>query len=146
MKVAISAFSENMEENVCPIFGRAPGFLIVIIEDNAVKERKFLQNSASQAFRGAGIQAAQLLLNEGVDALITMQLGPNAFTVLQQAGIKIFRAEPGSVRQNIEKLISNKLQILSAAAGFGRGLGFGRGRGFGPGGGRGFGGRRWQEK
>jgi len=60
MKVAIPADDKSMNTKVCPSFGRAPHFLYY---DTATKGKKFLDNGATSIEGGAGIKAAQFLVD-----------------------------------------------------------------------------------
>lgn len=137
MKVAISANSADLNSIVSPVFGRCAGFIIAEVENGEIKSSEFIENPALNVFRGAGIQAAQLVLSKNVQAVVSGNLGPNAFAILRQAGIKVYQATGLRIKEAIEKLSANELPEMTQAFGFGAGPGF-RG-GFGRGRGRGFG-------
>ena len=99
MRVAISAKVPNLESEVDPRFGRCRCFLIV---DTDTLKFEALANAGVAASGGAGIAAAQAVINQGVQAVITGNLGPNAHQVLSQAGIKVFAGASGTVRDVIE--------------------------------------------
>lgn len=148
MKIAISAASNDLKQPINPVFGRCPGFLIIEIEGKEIKGHSFFPNAAAQAGMGAGIAAAQTVAGQGVQAVISGNVGPNAFMVLSQSGIKVYQAFGLSAEQAIQQLAEGKLQEMPAASAQGRfGMGAGRGAGFGRGTGgrgrarRGFGGR-----
>ncbi|MCD6478530.1 MAG: NifB/NifX family molybdenum-iron cluster-binding protein [Candidatus Diapherotrites archaeon] len=138
MKVAISANSADLNSLVSPVFGRCAGFIIAEVENGEIKSSEFVANPALNMFRGAGIQAAQLVLSKNVQAVISGNLGPNAFAVLQQAGIKIYQAFGLSIKDAVKKLCAGTLPEMTQVFRPGFGRGFGRGRGFGMRG-RGFG-------
>ncbi len=127
MKVAISANSADLNSLVSPVFGRCAGFIIAEVENGEIKSSEFISNPALNAFRGAGIQAAQLVLSKNVQAVISGNLGPNAFAVLQQAGVKVYQAFGLSIKDAIKKLSAGELPEMQA---FGPGFRY-RGRGFG---------------
>ena len=151
MKIAVSAVSQDLEQQVNPIFGRCSGFLIIETEGKEIKEHNFVENQAMKNPMGAGIAAAQTVANQGVQAVISGNIGPNALMVLNQSGIKVYQAFGLNVKQAIEQLVEGKLQEISVVSASGRfgvqesqrsGLGrdagksagtergFGRGRGF----------------
>ncbi|HPQ71596.1 MAG TPA: NifB/NifX family molybdenum-iron cluster-binding protein [bacterium] len=113
MKVAVSCIGDNLEAAVDPRFGRAQGFLIVDTDTAAMQYVPNAQNL--QAVQGAGIQAAQNVLSAGVEALITGNIGPKAFRVLQEAGVRVYTGASGSVRQALEALQDNQLLETSQA-------------------------------
>ena len=135
MKICISATGNNLDAFLDPRFGRAVYFLIV---DDKGKLIKAIKNTGTQAMRGAGSSAAQIVVNEKVEIMITGNIGPNAFTALNLSGTNIFIASPGmTVRNVFKEYQKGKLQKASNAipgqAGFGPGFGE---RGRGPGTGR----------
>ena len=109
MKVAIPVDGNDMETNVCISFGRAPNFLIY---DTETKESLFLENIAAESQGGAGIKAAQLLVDRNVDALLTPRCGENAAEVIQAAAIIIYKTAGSSVKENIHAFVSGTLPIL----------------------------------
>lgn len=101
MKIAITSSGKSMDSQMDPRFGRAP-FIIVASSDGELLE--VIDNAANaNAMRGAGIQAAKLLADRGVNVLLTGHCGPNAFTALQAAGIKVGSNESGTVKQAVDR-------------------------------------------
>lgn len=131
MKVGFSAQGRDTDSLVDPRFGRCAYFLIVDTEGD---HWEVLENPAQGAVGGAGIQAAQLVIQRGVEAVVTGHVGPNAMAALQAAGVRVFQSPGGTVRENLELLKKGELPELSGAtvpphAGMGRGMGRGGGRG-----------------
>jgi len=147
MKICISATGESLDSQLDFRFGRAFFFLILNEKGQIVKK---IKNSAAQTMRGAGIAAAQLVVNEGIEAVISGNIGPNAFMVLKNSGIRIFIGNPAeSVKDNFNRYLNGELKESEGGVfpppGFGRGgrglgRGFNQGMGRGPGGGYGGGG------
>jgi predicted Fe-Mo cluster-binding NifX family protein len=98
-----------MKTNVCVSFGRTPYFLIY---DTETKDSEFLDNSAAASTGGAGIKAAQTIVDNKVNALLTPRCGENAAEVIKSAEIKIFKTTFTSVRDNIDAFIAGKLPVL----------------------------------
>jgi len=140
MKVAVSATGGSLEAHVDPRFGRCPYFVIV---DTDTMEFEAIPNISSGAISGAGIQAAQTILNKGIKAVITGSVGPNACQALSAAGIRVYVGAFGTVQDAVESFKSGRLQEATVSgpmgAGIGRGMGMGRGMGKGRGMGRGMG-------
>jgi predicted Fe-Mo cluster-binding NifX family protein len=127
MKICVSAFSGSLDAEVDSRFGRCAYFVIV---DSETMEFNAISNSSSSAAHGAGIQAAQTVANLGVKVVITGNVGPNAFSVLSAAGIKIVTGVSGSVREAVEKYKKGQLkEIGNPTVGGHFGMGRGRGRG-----------------
>ncbi len=147
MKIAISASSNDLEGQVNATFGRGPGFIIAEEENGEIKSHEFVENNAMNAAGGAGIAAAQQVIDKNAKAVISGNLGPNAFNILNQANVKFFPAFGLKIRDAVKKLSSGELtekNNASVGPNFGTGAGRGTGRGMGRGGGFGRG-RRWQQ-
>jgi predicted Fe-Mo cluster-binding NifX family protein len=148
LKVAVSATAGSLDAQIDPRFGRCQYFVIV---DTETMNLEALPNMAAGAMGGAGVQAAQMVANRGVQAVLTGSVGPNAFQALSAAGINIITGVFGTVKEAVEKFKSGQLQKITAPTapmGFGMGGGYGMGMGMGRGGGRGIGrgmGRGYQQ-
>lgn len=108
MKIAITTEGKTLDGALDPRFGRAKRF---ILYDTDKGTYEVLENEANfNAAQGAGIQAAQNLIDAGVDTLITGHTGPNAFRVLQRAGILVYQSKSCPVAQAIEAFMKGELQ------------------------------------
>jgi predicted Fe-Mo cluster-binding NifX family protein len=98
-------------------FGRCPSFTFVHVEDKNITEVKALSNSAVGQMGGAGIQAAQLIGNNGAEIVIVGFLGPNAAQSLNALKIPIYQApnKEITVREVIDLYINDKLSLISNA-------------------------------
>jgi len=95
-----------------PRFGRCRNF--VIVDSDSDKFEAF-SNESVTASGGAGTQSAQFLANKGVGAVITGNVGPNAARALEAAGIKVYSAASGTVRDALEAYKVGKLSPVSGA-------------------------------
>jgi predicted Fe-Mo cluster-binding NifX family protein len=130
MKICVSASADNLDAQVDPRFGRCPYFMIV---DSETMEFEAIPNTATGAMGGAGIQAAQTVAGKGIHAVLTGNVGPNAFQALSATGIKIVVGAFGTVRETVEKYKKGELKEANTSTvqshfGMGRGMGRGRGR------------------
>ena len=85
MKIAVPVEEKSLAANVCASFGRTPYFLIY---DTDTKESGFLENGAAASTGGAGIKAAQTIVDQNVSVLLTPRCGENAANMLKAAGIE----------------------------------------------------------
>lgn len=109
MKIAIPVNEDH--KTVCISFGRTPEFLIFDSENN---ERIFADNSeAANASGGSGVKAAQVIVDNKADILLTPRCGENADTVLKEAQIKIYKTTSDDLEAEIEKFNQGKLDILT---------------------------------
>lgn len=109
MKVAIPADTQSLDSAVCPSFGRAPYYLMY---DTGTETPVFIENAAANSQGGAGIQAAQTLVDHQIHAVLTPRCGRNAAEVIQAAGIRIYRSKEGSLHENLKAFEAGKLDIL----------------------------------
>jgi len=146
LKVAVSASGPSLDASVDPRFGRCAYFVIV---ETDTMQFEAIPNSAQYAGGGAGIQAAQTVASKGVEAVLTGNVGPNAYQALAAAGIQIVTGAYGTVREVVMKYKQGELRSTSSptapmhygmGGGYGMGMGRGRGMGMGRGMGRGMGG------
>jgi predicted Fe-Mo cluster-binding NifX family protein len=138
MKIVVSASGKTLDAPVDPRFGRCAYFVFV---DSDSFEFEAFSNESAMASGGAGIQAAQFVVNKGAGAIVTGQLGPNASMTLQASGIPVFLGAAGTVTQAVEMYRNGQLQRAdgpSVAGHFGLGqAGPGAMQRSGPGGGMG---------
>jgi len=109
MKIAMPVDDKYMESGVCVSFGRTPYF---VMYDTNIKESIFLDNSAAASQGGAGIKAAQSIVDKGANVLITPRCGENAADVLKAANIGIYKSINGSFMDNINAFVEGKLSLL----------------------------------
>lgn len=107
MKIAVTSQGKHITCDMDARFGRARCFVVM---DTETGKHTVVDNGQHlNAQQGAGVQAAQVLADLKVDAVITGHCGPKAFRVLEAAGIKVYVGLEGSVRQAVDKLTSGEL-------------------------------------
>lgn len=149
MKVVISSTGETLDSAVSPVFGRCAYFLLVDTETMLAQP---FENPAQSASGGAGIQAAQFVIELGAQAVITGNVGPNAMQVFQAARVPVYPVSAGTVAAAAQALKDGQLLPAGGAtaptdtgkaglpdSGFTPGSGTGKGMGGGRGGGQGMG-------
>lgn len=113
MKVAVTAEQNQLQSPVDQRFGRAKYILVIDTETNELTE---IDNTINfNAAQGAGIQTGQNIANAGVEAVITGNVGPNAFRTLNAAGIKIYLAQSQTVEQALDMFKEGKLEQVENA-------------------------------
>ena len=110
MKICVSSTGNDLYSQVDPRFGRAAHLLVIDTERRHVRPL----GGATGAAHGAGIQAARAVVESGVKTLVTGQIGPNAFDVLDAAGIEVYRTPTDTVEGAIEELEAGHLEKISA--------------------------------
>ena len=108
MRVVVSSNGADLESPCNETFGRCPMFAFVETE---TMELEAVPNPAVEAPSGAGVRAAELVTGAGVRAVITGRVGPKAMNVLREAGVPVYIASGGTVRQAVEAFKAGKLSL-----------------------------------
>lgn len=87
MKLIVTATAPELEAPVDPRFGR--GVYFVVVDTDTLKWQAH-ENQGVNAAGGAGSQAAQFVAQQGADAVISGDFGPNAYIALAAADIKMY--------------------------------------------------------
>jgi predicted Fe-Mo cluster-binding NifX family protein len=114
MKIAITAGEPQFETKLEPRFGRCAYFLIV---DTETQDWEPMQNPAAEAMGGAGPQAAQFLADQDVKVVISGEFGPNAYTALEAAGIRMYRSQVDPMSTLFKKFLTDQLEPISGPTG-----------------------------
>jgi predicted Fe-Mo cluster-binding NifX family protein len=128
MKIVVSASGPGLDAPASPVFGRCPTYVFVDVDSLEVES---IENPAVSAAGGAGIQAAQFVVERGAQAVVSGNVGPNAFGVLQSAGVPVYLFNEGTVRQAVKAYKKGQLSTAGQAnvrahAGMGNDRGAGR--------------------
>jgi len=113
MKIAVTSKGTDLDSIVDPRFGRAAYILIVDSETYAFEVLDNHENV--NAFKGAGIQAASMVSEKGVEVLLTGFCGPNAFKTLSAFKIKIVNDAAGTVKDAVDAFKQGKLSFSEKA-------------------------------
>ena len=111
MQIAIS-LQENkgLDSTVSTIFGRCPFFMFV---DPKTKEFTIEENAAKAASGGAGIQAAQSVVDKGAAGIISGNLGPKAEEVISSANIPVYQCGSDTANEALDAFSKNELPKLT---------------------------------
>ncbi len=100
-KICFSSMGKALNAELDPKFGRAQYFLIL---DPETSRLEVLENPNREAVQGAGIQTAQMILNQSIGTVVTGHCGPNARRVLDSAGITVIEGASGKIEDILENL------------------------------------------
>lgn len=140
--VAIPSMGDGgLNDKISPRFGRCASFTFVEVENKQIKAVKTVPNPASNAMGGAGVQATQIIGNNGANVVIVGFLGPNAAEGLKALDIQIYQAPNESItvkelmnlylEENLETINNANVASHHGMGGDRRGMGGGRGMGRG---------------
>ena len=93
---------KGLEDTVSTVFGRARTFTIVDVEDEKIISVSVLENPALSYKHGAGPIAIKMLIDDGVEVVLSNELGVGASDILKQHNILYIQTKPGI---NIEDAI-----------------------------------------
>jgi predicted Fe-Mo cluster-binding NifX family protein len=113
-KIAVTSEGPTLDDQIDPRFGRAAGFVLVDVD---TMQTEYVDNGRSQVMpKGAGIQAAQIIVKAGATWVLTGYVGPKAFQVLEAAGVKVGQNLDGlTVREAVERFKSGDIQMAQTA-------------------------------
>ncbi|MCD4718839.1 MAG: NifB/NifX family molybdenum-iron cluster-binding protein [Desulfobacula sp.] len=101
MKVAVTSQGDTLDSQLDPRFGRAA--YILIVDTETLEFEAFDNNENKNAFKGAGTQAAAIVNEKEAKVLLTGFCGPNAFTTLEAAGVKVANDQSGRIIDVVQK-------------------------------------------
>jgi len=132
MKYAISTEdNKGLEGNVSQHFGRCPYFVLVDLENEAVKEVKVVDNPYF-AGHGPG-QVPEFIASLGANVMITGGMGRRANSFFDNYGIKTATGASGTVQEALSSFQDGKLSEGGNCGGHGEGQVHGHGHGHGQG-------------
>jgi len=114
MKIILTSLSPDILSVIDPRFGRSACFLFV---DPETLEWQALLNPAISAPGGAGIQAAQVVVDHQCSAVISGDFGPNAYNALKAAGVPMYLfGSCRTIQDAIERFKAGQLEQIGAPA------------------------------
>ena len=133
VKIVVTANGTDLDAPASPVFGRCPVYVFV---DTETMHFEAMGNPGLDTLRGAGFEAAEFVVERGAQAVVTSNVGPNAFSVFQSSGVPVYLSEGGTVREAVEAYETGRLQPVEGAnvpthSGTSEGIGVDRGVGRG---------------
>ena len=110
MTIAVCSQGSEVDSTVDQRFGRCAYF--VLIDPNSEQFESII-NPALDAGGGAGVQAAQLLGNKGVEVVLVGNIGPKAISVFNAANINVYTEIQDTVEKTMALYQEGKLKLLS---------------------------------
>ena len=102
-KIAVPAMGKTLESFISSNFGRSP---FIIIYDDEIKNYSFFENIGYSIRNGSGLKAAEIIIQNKVDILLTMEIGQKAYSILMKEHIDIhLLSSGGTVKSAINKYL-----------------------------------------
>ena len=92
-------------------FGSAPGFLVYDTEHDTWQ----VQDNSDQDHAHGMCHPLKALTGQSIDAVIAGGIGARAIERLNEMGITVYRAAPGTVKDNVERHKAGKLTLITPA-------------------------------
>lgn len=111
MKIFISALENSLDAQVDQRFGRCAWLVVVDSETGQWEAHK---NPGSALSGGAGVAAAQYVIDHGAGVVISGDFGPHAAQAFGQAGVemRLFTAEVSRVKDAVSLMLEKKLPLF----------------------------------
>lgn len=110
MKIALPVLDDKGLESIMDNerLGRAFGFVVYDVDAGThVYVKNVLRGDGVEC---TGVSSIEMLLDEGVEEIITCHIGPKVMQFLDENGIAVFMGESGKIGPTIEKHKNGQLQ------------------------------------
>ena len=108
MKICITSNGLELTSYVDTRFGRCQNFIVI---DSETKKFEVIPNPGKDMQSGAGMVAAQIIIDSDIDVVISGNLGPGAIQVLKAAKIEMIITESDIVYDAFMIYCSSKIKI-----------------------------------
>ncbi len=108
MRIAISAEGKNLSSRIDPRFGRAKWLIFYETDSGTFEAINNMQ--VLNLPQGAGIQAAQHVIDGDVEVVLTGHCGPNAFKALSAGKVQVVIGATGTVLDAINRFEAGELE------------------------------------
>lgn len=112
MKIALSSKGKDLNSQMDLRFGRAEYFIIYDLDSG---EFQAIKNKGYSASGGAGIASAQQLIDQAADIIVSGNFGPNAYELLGDSGIQMYKGSKSSIGELIASYKIDKLEEIKTA-------------------------------
>jgi len=109
MIIALPTSTSGEKSFMSENFGRCNFFYIY---DTETKMGKVYTNIHKDGQHGVGLKAAEFVLNQNADVLITPKVGEKSLEVFKTSNIRIYECTKEIVIDNITRFLNNELKEL----------------------------------
>jgi predicted Fe-Mo cluster-binding NifX family protein len=111
MRIAITSNGKELGDLVEEEFNNCRYFIFYNMETESVEE--VVDNPSREIPEGGDKEAGRLIVDKGAEALLTGDIPAEAGDVLAAAGVEVYRALGGTVKDAIERYKSGELGLRS---------------------------------
>ncbi|HHS48636.1 MAG TPA: dinitrogenase iron-molybdenum cofactor [Desulfurella acetivorans] len=105
-KIATAAMGNSPEAPFSQHFATATHFLIY---DTATGHLEVVENTARDLSAGKGVAAAKMLIEKRVKGVVVEFIGPRPFSMLQEAGVKVYPGIQIKAQDVLDSIKAGKL-------------------------------------
>ena len=98
MRIAIPSSEDSHESLISNNLGRS---LFIGIYDEDTKSYSFFENTGYKIQDGSGLKAAEIIIQNKADVLLTMEIGSKAYSVLLKEHVNIHLISSGNTVKSI---------------------------------------------
>jgi predicted Fe-Mo cluster-binding NifX family protein len=109
VKIAAALNKPDKTSQISESFGKSEYFFIF---DTDTESEIIIHNPFINVLGGACIQAAQIIIENGVDAVIACRISENALRFLSAVGIKVYHSSGISAEESIHLLLKQRLKLV----------------------------------
>ena len=110
MKIAIASMEKELSSKIDPRLGRAR---YIIIHDSGKSDFEVIDNQEfSQLSTGAGVKAAEVIVDKNVDYIVSQNFGPKALQVFKAANVKAAVISSGTIAEAIENIKNGQFYLV----------------------------------
>jgi predicted Fe-Mo cluster-binding NifX family protein len=103
MKIVIPSTGETLTSPVSDTLGRSP---FLIIYDSFSEEYDSIENPGFQIQDGSGLKAAEIIIQNNADVLLTIEIGRKAYSLLMKEHVDIHLVKStGTVKSILNKYL-----------------------------------------
>lgn len=104
MKIAVPSVGSNPRSLISSSLGHSP---FISFFDDETQEYHFFENMGFSNQDGSGLKAAELIIKNKADTLLTMEIGQKAYSVLIKEHIQIHLLNsPGTIKSIIKDFLT----------------------------------------
>ena len=107
MKLAITSQGPDLDSLIYVRFDMARYFIVFDTDSGEFTTHDNAENR--DGYQESAHQAAKVLRNMGVDAVLTCTIGPRALAVFQRGDVEVYVCDIGSVRNAVEQFRAGRL-------------------------------------
>ncbi len=107
MKIAIPSIDKNLKSIVSDSLGRSP---FIIIYNDETGKYDYFENIGFKIKDGSGLKAAELIIQNNADVLLTREIGRKTYSVLMKEHVEIYLLNSsGTVKSALRKYLKKRI-------------------------------------